>query len=577
MIRLAELLPGHHDDEISCRLIHVALEDNPQYEAVSYYWGDPTIRSTIRCDDDTLQVTTNLYAALRQLRSPFRPRKLWADTICINQQDIDERSQQERLIKDIFEKAERVLIWLGEEGDDSQHAISVAGELAQAYRDVELRGNGAPKAFGRFDMLSEQPRIRALGQLVTRQWFRRVWVIQELAVSRDALVLCGTESISWDDLLRALSVQDSLNLYLADHEVNACVFNLQNTRQMYRAGVREDLLTILNRHRAFISTDPRDKIFGIRALAKGGTSMSLVNHRLGTAALYTSIAVETIQTSSNLDILSVPPRFEGGNPHELPSWVPDWTWARLCPPLGRSNDQTVADIKFAAGGSNSPDIQFRSGNTELGVQGFCIDRIEAVGKVLMVDRLHKIFPRDIRIPAACYVLDNWFTVAAVNRRGHFPTGELMLDAFIQTLLAESCNNNIRSLREHYQVLAKHTVLVRWDGYLEPYMPRWLLDWVLWALHSFLFLIGLKRLSLGFRIGMSTLGDRRMIRTEKGYIGLASGLAEPGDSVALIRGGRVPLVLRPQGKQWELHGDCYIRGVMHGEQFHEEAYERLWLV
>ena len=65
----------------------------------------------------------------------------------------------------------------------------------------------------------------------------------------------------------------------------------------------------------------------------------------------------------------------------------------------------------------------------------------------------------------------------------------------------------------------------------------------------------------------TLG-RRMVVTQKGYLGLAPDLAEEGDCVVLVKGGRVPLVLRriDKGERWELVGDSYVYGIMHGERF-----------
>ena len=58
----------------------------------------------------------------------------------------------------------------------------------------------------------------------------------------------------------------------------------------------------------------------------------------------------------------------------------------------------------------------------------------------------------------------------------------------------------------------------------------------------------------------------MVRKKAGYIGLAPGRTEVGDVIGVFEGGKAPLVMRPHGQQWELIGDSYIHGVMHGEAF-----------
>jgi hypothetical protein len=85
-IRLIELRCGQGSDKIECSIQHANLADNPQYEAISYCWGDPTIRSTISCSDGRhVTVTANLYAALSAIRSEDENRLLWADALCIYQ------------------------------------------------------------------------------------------------------------------------------------------------------------------------------------------------------------------------------------------------------------------------------------------------------------------------------------------------------------------------------------------------------------------------------------------------------------------------------------------------------------
>lgn len=82
------LKPGTADGEICCTVAPVALEDNPQYEALSYVWGidDPRERISVNEDKNRMQpqdnrVRDNLFSALKALRDPEKSRSLWIDAI----------------------------------------------------------------------------------------------------------------------------------------------------------------------------------------------------------------------------------------------------------------------------------------------------------------------------------------------------------------------------------------------------------------------------------------------------------------------------------------------------------------
>ena len=131
-IRLLEILGSDIPSSIvKCRQTTVSLLDRPSFAALSYVWGDPLITENIELDGVTMPVTTSLAAALRMYRNTGttcekknalveiqtpEPLRLWADTICINQQDFDERSAQVRLMGSIYSDANIVLSWLELDG-----------------------------------------------------------------------------------------------------------------------------------------------------------------------------------------------------------------------------------------------------------------------------------------------------------------------------------------------------------------------------------------------------------------------------------------------------------------------------
>jgi Heterokaryon incompatibility protein (HET) len=125
--RLLVLLPGLDDAEIQCEIQHASLDGPPQYEALSYTWGDPKGEDSlvpcrgdpsasypIKVDEGYLRIGYNLECALKQLRHGTNPRTLWIDAICINQDDFEEKNQQVKAMARIYSNASRVLAWLGE-------------------------------------------------------------------------------------------------------------------------------------------------------------------------------------------------------------------------------------------------------------------------------------------------------------------------------------------------------------------------------------------------------------------------------------------------------------------------------
>lgn len=77
--------------------------------------------------------------------------------------------------------------------------------------------------------------------------------------------------------------------------------------------------------------------------------------------------------------------------------------------------------------------------------------------------------------------------------------------------------------------------------------------------------------------MTTSQNRRLFRTQGGYIGLAPKLALSGDRIGLFKGGMVPLIIRQEGTRWRLIGDYYLHGIMKGEAFQDKECSMMWFV
>ena len=135
-IRMLVLNPGFPSDLLEGKLEIVNINFPGSYEALSYVWGSPKRSHAIDCDGTKLELTTSLYDALQRLRLPHKSRRLWVDQICIDQNNLGERSQQVQFMNSIYWNATHVLVWLGIDSQNVAYsAFKLIHELAERFSD----------------------------------------------------------------------------------------------------------------------------------------------------------------------------------------------------------------------------------------------------------------------------------------------------------------------------------------------------------------------------------------------------------------------------------------------------------
>lgn len=105
--------------------------------ALSYAWGGPRDTLPLEVNGNVFQITPNLDSALRQLSRMTDRLVIWADSICINQADLSERANQVKMMGEIYQNAEHVLVWLGEEFEDNDLAMDMIKKWGEAYEELE--------------------------------------------------------------------------------------------------------------------------------------------------------------------------------------------------------------------------------------------------------------------------------------------------------------------------------------------------------------------------------------------------------------------------------------------------------
>ncbi|GAW17943.1 hypothetical protein ANO14919_074120 [Xylariales sp. No.14919] len=307
-IRLLRLHPGDFEQDVRCEIAVHDLSSRPEYEAISYTWanedGNDDLCKTIFVSEQPLSVTLNCEMALKRIRDRCILRRVWIDAVCINQNDKNERGHQVGLMPQIYSRARGVLIYLGEEADDSDFCLS-ALRLGRLERYKEADGL-------RF--------YKALSCLLSRRYFSRTWVLQEVALARTATVMCGDREILWTQL----------------HEVKLEVSTSEKTRRLMETPVlrmRETklyttpdrLLDLLDISRGCAAKDPRDKVYALLGLIINHHSQRLtVDYSLCVKDLYIKVALH-LALQHGWDNIFRRAGVEYRSIHTLPSWAPDWS------------------------------------------------------------------------------------------------------------------------------------------------------------------------------------------------------------------------------------------------------------
>ena len=137
-IRILSLLPGNRFAPLHCELhradVPRIIRSGPTFEALSYAWGDGTLCQTLFCNNSIIKITQSLFDALIHLRHPEAVRTFWVDAVCIDQDHNDEKIEQIPHMKDIYQRASHIVIWLGLADKSTGRALDLIRLAANCLR-----------------------------------------------------------------------------------------------------------------------------------------------------------------------------------------------------------------------------------------------------------------------------------------------------------------------------------------------------------------------------------------------------------------------------------------------------------
>jgi len=413
-IRLLLLHPRNESrtGEIQVSIMHSPLEAErrtmPTFMALSYVWGSDFKRrdlSVVKLDPGfrfieqrskgkdgreerkmsvlagkgidknapakRLSVTANLVEALEYLPFPDKHIVLWVDAVCINQEDMDERAAQVKLMAEIYASAAPVYAWLGPPFGDSNLAMTLLRRISDAIEidwrstqvrpkhpmltgdfmsDIYIRGLIDPE----FALPWYGPEARAIESLFNRPWFERLWVRQEITLGAERTVLaCGHSSIGWDVFRKAAIL---LHKKMKDYRQP----NVESWR--LRVSLVADaflhnhswLGRLLRQMQRTKCKDPRDRIYGILGIWPGDSKVMLSriqpDYRKPVIQVYREVLLAEMAEMRRVDLLSECLLSSHSTVDWSHSWVPNWsvslTWDRVLQQL-YADGQSATDAAVA--------------------------------------------------------------------------------------------------------------------------------------------------------------------------------------------------------------------------------------
>jgi Heterokaryon incompatibility protein (HET) len=340
-IRLLELFPGDEDMPLEGVIRYTSLDSPGKYWAIFYAWGAALQPFYFQTPEGKISLTVSMYAALQSVRDKEHSILLWADAICIGQGNPLEKRIQIRLMRIIFQSAERVVAWLSEEKDNSHQAI----EALLQIRIVSLKPGtwpeslpAIPVSWGGRDIPSLRDSTwRDIDLLLSRSWFRRSWIVQELILASNVIINCGRWTLSWNDLFEGLKIcrgklqseahSGSDQVPVISHADPA--FALGRTREsrikFHDAifGRRYNLLELLDLFSYTEATQDRDKTFALLGLATDCTGEAFdPDYESTMEDVIRRYASEFVRKGRAMELL-----YRAGTSKAYPfcSWIPFWT------------------------------------------------------------------------------------------------------------------------------------------------------------------------------------------------------------------------------------------------------------
>lgn len=456
-----------------------------QYLALSYFWGPDVCNGRIYLLDEDdqdvpglddlshwgtaakratrIRIRNNLFRALLRLRrhgTDAQAVAIWVDFLSIKQKDVEEKTAQLGKMVDIYSNASQVCIWLGE--SDSEGRSNKAMEFIPTIMDFAMLERYARDK-------SQAEKWYALGELMRDRWFSRRWVVQEMALAKDATVHCGEHAVRWSDFADAASLlvsnqemikslfdfsdwREGQNTLGAVESFGAWIL-LESTSNLFRrkpnGEIKKPIKSIeylVTSLKTFNASNTRDLIYSLVSIASdtslriwqhnscndGGENLGM-DYNKSEVAVYQDFTEFCVRSSKSLDVICRPWAMPCEEKGTLPSWIPLLAKSEFGEPeqiyTGRKNgDNLVGPAEsptYEASGKSQCDAVFKTQVMDskplqakvLAVKGFKLGQVHKLsprntGGVILRESLQMIGWEGFRQDSSSVPSQVWSTLVA---------------------------------------------------------------------------------------------------------------------------------------------------------------------
>ncbi|OBS23319.1 hypothetical protein FPOA_03868 [Fusarium poae] len=574
--RLLRLQPGQWNDKIVCYLTVHKFANQLEFEALSYTWGSNGRSEVITVNGASVTIGASLETALRYIRLPHKPRVLWIDALCINQKDDVEKGYQVQKMCQVYSSATIVLAWLGPPHSNGERALSdiryidekmspVLNNNYEAWDDLQSRPLFHIKRLG---LNLEAIDWDAIWDLCNRSFWRRMWILQELALSGDTMddissnrciVGCGSEWVSLMALSN-FSIVFGLLRTRASHmdEGMAKPFGLLMTHgppallimsrilmffhtQYKRKRGAQGLENIMRLSRSLQATDPRDKLYGLLGIVTDYPIV--VDYTHDATQVYKSYVISWTERNGNLNCIL---GNRGMSNDFGPSWLPEFS-----NPLSDGTAfENLIQMSYDKGEYKiSPQICFMQENNVMKARGISIGKIDRVVGPFWNGTKPKI---RMDLVGKLNTNTEYGSMLGLIRSLYLPLPENVQDDVWRACIMDADSGDgtefITPAPDHFRhrwrvFIFQDKIDESFEPYLEQHERR-------------LRYISPVTESLGNALGT----DRCFFVTEDLHMGVGPCSVRAGDEAVLLFGSPLPFVLRSTKQGYTFVGDAYVQGV-----------------
>lgn len=590
LLRLQLLDDGDEDDKPIYGFLEVFdLGDlDEPFWAISYFWGpdpDGPAPSTFKTDRGKMPITESLASCLKCLRRKRVSTLLWADALCINQNNPMEKALQVRRMGSLYHQAEKVLVWLGTSGhkSESSPAMQLMGDLHRPFCHARGRCRTRKGLSERNSKAARVPDLswKDVDGFLGHSWFTRSWIVQEAAVCPKMTMVCGQSEMEWDCFMESLmECSNELNRHGGLDDNAAFLANsrpalaLHNLRERYQGGAKFDFLRLLDMFSYTQASRARDKLFALQNLARDVATedpLFAPDYDSPEEEVLAKYAKGLVHRGRGLDLLY---RAGGNKSSSICSWIPDLLNSQRRETTISTWDAAGREGGFSAGRPVPPRIRLQDMGSQhapiLAVRGSIIDEVDdcfelhlsAGMRVAFADALEKM---------------RGYTSHLVDYPGSDRDKVTTDRNWTDKLMIKCLVGDARGP----QVVSKQstTYSMGASGRTPATTATWkdkdweeILDLDLgqnaWKYQKEFSLESQKRLMQFWETAVAFADNipRAVFATTKNrYAGIIPGAAQPGDKIFIADGAKFPFIISRSARVatcYRLVGECYIHGIMY---------------